>query len=74
MLKKTRGVIDDDEGSRGGREVERGRGEKENVIRDEGRRGVERGTWGREGYEPGPILCVYKQDLERRRGEEEEEK
>ena len=28
MLKKTRGVIDDDEGSRGGREVERGRGEK----------------------------------------------
>ena len=74
MLKKTRGVIDDDEGSRVGREVERCRGEKKNVIRDEGRRGVERGTRGREGYEPGPILCVYKQDLERRRGEEEEEK
>ena len=48
MLKKMRGVIDDDEGSRVGREVERGRGEKKYVIRDEGHRGVERGTRGRE--------------------------
>ena len=50
MLKKRRGVIDDDEGSRGGREVERGRGEKKmlsgtRVVEGsrEGR-GVERGT------------------------------